>query len=76
MTARVEKALGEMIKLFPYDAPTRKFNSRYGVTSWAVYLEKEKERIEKTPGRVVEIRRNYRRPIEVTLFVNRIAYDS
>lgn len=48
---------GEMVQLTEYCDPTEWITSQYGKIVWRNYLQKEKERIEKSPGRVVEIRR-------------------
>ena len=46
----------EMVQLTEYCDPCERIQSQHGTITWKNYLQKEKERIEKTPGRVVEIR--------------------
>jgi hypothetical protein len=62
-----------MMILFNYVESKQKFLSRFGWTTWEEYLRLEKERIEKSPGRVVEIRRNRIKPSQMTIFVNKVA---
>jgi|GEM_PF-3114062 hypothetical protein len=47
---------GSMIQLTDYCDPTEFIRCQYGSISWKRYLNLEKERIEKSPGRVAEIR--------------------
>lgn len=47
---------GEMIQLTLWEHPKTFIRSMHGTISWGRYLQLEKERIEKSPGRVVEIR--------------------
>ena len=48
--------------------------SQFGTLKWSEYLAREKERIEKSKGRVVEIRRGERegRKYQIALFVNHV----
>jgi len=45
-----------MVQLTVWDLPNTSVHTQYGFIHWMTYLKREKERIEKTPGRVVEIR--------------------
>ena len=47
---------GEMVQLTEYEDPCSFIKSQHGTTNWRRYLELEKERIEKSPGRTAIIK--------------------
>jgi hypothetical protein len=70
----------KMVQLTIWERPKLRFHSVHGFVNWETYLECEKDRIAKVPGRVVEIRvRNdgqMSRAHLMALFVNDIGIES
>jgi hypothetical protein len=62
-----------MLALYAYTDEAKPIQTIHGKLRWWQFCELEKKRIEKSPGRVVEIRRNYKNPRKMTVFVNRVA---
>lgn len=63
----------KMVQLSEYGNPGERIQTQYGLITWEQYLNKEKERIAKSPGRVVEIRRGrMSQANQLALFVNHI----
>jgi hypothetical protein len=58
----------QIIQLYEWEFPRRKFDTMYGRITHGEWIKKEKVRIEKGEGRVAEIRH---RGSEVTLFVDK-----
>jgi len=46
-----------MIQLTMWDNPEKEINTQYGNIPWVIYLDLERRRIEKNPGRTGEVRK-------------------
>lgn len=62
-----------MTQLSVFQQPQMEITTQYGNISWSEYLQKEKDRIERNPMRVAEIRQGGMGHLgEIALYVNHV----